>query len=187
MIECSDQHETWKPIVGYEGYYSVSSCGRIRRDAKGLGTIIGHLLRPEKIRSGYLRVPLTRNGRTKRFLVHRLVLAAFYGPCPNRYEANHRNGIKTDNYLTNLEYLTRRENARHSVDMLGNKHGCYGANNPSAKLTEKQVSEIRSIYKNYSITKHKIALAYGVSDSTIGRVILGRTYKKEKPYASRMA
>ncbi len=111
--------EVWKDIIGFEGVYQVSNLGRV----KGLpyrkkGFIERDL--PERIKNtytnhkGYLEVSLSNNGHTKRCFVHRLVMKAFIENTENKPQVNHINGIKTDNRLENLEWITNLENQRHS-------------------------------------------------------------------------
>lgn len=101
--------EQWKPIVGYEGLYEVSSLGRIKslnyhRAGKE------KILKPEKERNGYLRVGLWKNGKQKMFYVHRLVGEAFI-PNPEKLpEINHKNENKANNAVENIEWCDRRYN-----------------------------------------------------------------------------
>lgn len=105
--------EQWKPIPGYEGSYAASSHGRVR----SLDRITdrgrkwrGRLLTPTPMKNGYLLVTLWRNGRQRTQLVHRLILAAFHGPCPDGGEALHRDGKRANNRLENLCWGTHSEN-----------------------------------------------------------------------------
>ena len=110
--------EIWKPIVGYESYYEVSSLGRVKRllsrDARG------HL-RKERIlkqsvtQCGYSQVGLYHNSKERKFLVHDLVANAFI-PNPNKLsDVNHINEIKSDNRLDNLERCSRSYNCRYGT------------------------------------------------------------------------
>lgn len=94
----------------------------------------GRMLKPGRMSRGYLSVAI----RGKSYLVHRLVALAYLGK--SALQVNHKNGIKTDNRLENLEYVTSKQNIRHSVDVLGN---FIGTRNKNAKLTYDQVCEIR--------------------------------------------
>lgn len=96
-------------IVGFEGLYSISSDGDIRNRH-------GRSLRPPTINSGYKQVILFNDGARHHFLVHRLVYEAHVGPIPDGLDINHKNGIKTDNYVENLELMTRKENIRHAME-----------------------------------------------------------------------
>ena len=103
--------EGWAIVPGYEGIYEVSTAGRVRRD---LGPDGGRILRDHENRGGYRSVQLWRDGRPRMHLVHVLVARAFLNPLSVELEVNHRDGNKTNNALTNLEYVTRSENARHA-------------------------------------------------------------------------
>lgn len=112
--------EQWKPIPGWEGYYEVSDRGRvlsvsrevwqIGRWGKGFWrTTKPRILRPGIMR-GYERVSLQRNKHVEQVAVHRLVLLAFAGPCPEGMEACHANDERRDNRLGNLRWDTKRAN-----------------------------------------------------------------------------
>jgi hypothetical protein len=134
--------EIWAPIDGYPNY-EVSSLGRI----KSLPKQIDHkqyieyakerIITEKRHTSGYLSVSLSHNGKKKQFLIHRLVAAAFLVKEPSHTQVNHKNGIRTDNRVDNLEWVTVSENHRHSFRVLGREHprtmlGRKGANNPSS-------------------------------------------------------
>ena len=105
MKKLSDNEE-WKPIKGYEGYYSASTLGRIRSiDRTIVGKtktyiIKGKLLKPKLSKKGYLEVSLTKDKKLKSFRVHRIIAETFI-PNPNNYPIiNHINENKTDNKVT---------------------------------------------------------------------------------------
>ena len=101
----SDPFEGWA-IVESHPAYEVSDQGHVRRG--------GRILKPQKVPGGYLAAQLWRGGRPSRRLIHRLVAAAFIGPCPPGREVNHKDGNKHHNAVANLEYLTRPDNMRHA-------------------------------------------------------------------------
>ena len=105
--------EEWRPVVGHEGWYEVSDHGRVRRVRPATATRIGYILNPY-VWHGYRYVRLQQDGVKYVCRVHRLVLAAFCGPCPPQHEANHKNGNKADNRPDNLEWITRSENMIHA-------------------------------------------------------------------------
>lgn len=118
-------NEKWLPVVGYEGFYEVSDHGRIRSiDRVVTGTDGVDKRVPGKMKStyihktGYLNVRLTKHGVGKQAKVHRLVLEAFVGPCPEGMEGCHNNGDRKDAQLANLRWDTRSANALDRV-----KHG----------------------------------------------------------------
>lgn len=100
--------EIWKDIPGYEGKYQASSMGGI----KSLKGNPKQLLQSQT-KNGYLCVSLRKDKRSKNWLSHRLIGIAFLGDNPT-LDINHKNGIKTDNRIENLEWCTRAENIQHS-------------------------------------------------------------------------
>lgn len=100
--------EVWRDIPGWEGYM-ISDQGRVK-SLNYRHTCKEKILRPWKERKNYLHVDLWKDGKVKRFLVHRLVWIAFNGPIPDGYECNHINEDKTDCRLENLNLMTRKEN-----------------------------------------------------------------------------
>lgn len=156
--------EVWRDISGCEGLYQVSDMGAIRRCVRmGQYPAMG-LLNPYSHPAGYLRVSL--RGK-KGVYVHHIVMLAFVGVCPEGYEVNHKNGVKSDNRLINLEYVTPSENCLHSRRVLGNRvKGVKGSSNHAAKLTEDDVKHIRILLKNGQSSR-QIAKVYGVSKTVI--------------------
>lgn len=104
--------------------YEVSSDGRVR--STGFGTnkphLKGHVHTPLHRKRAYSNVGLSSGHcRVKNYMIHRLVTQAFYGDPPSvHHTVNHRNGVKHDNRVENLEWSTPSQQARHSVHVLGN-------------------------------------------------------------------
>lgn len=105
--------ETWKDIEGYEGLYQVSSWGRVKSTYRG-----GKILKTDKLRNGYLRVTLSKDGMYKRYLVHRLVAQAFIPNPQNKLQVNHIDEDKENNYVENLEWVTATENLNYGTHNL---------------------------------------------------------------------
>ena len=110
-------HEQWRPVVDYEGLYEVSDLGRVRSlDRITLDRLgkryarKGRLLKPVKNTNGRLQVYLYRDGDQRPQQVHRLVLSAFVGPCPEGAEACHWDDDPTNNRLDNLRWASRSDN-----------------------------------------------------------------------------
>lgn len=76
----------------------------------------GRKLKPATDKDGYLRITLTNNGKRKSYCVHRLVARAYLKDYNEKLQVNHKNGIKTDNRVENLEMVTLQENIQHSIE-----------------------------------------------------------------------
>ena len=110
------ESEVWKDVVGYEGLYQVSNKGNIysveRKDTLGRNWG-GLILKPVCDPRGYLKVVLHKNGIRKDKRIHRLVTEAFIPNQNNCLEINHKDEIKTNNHVENLEWCTREHNINH--------------------------------------------------------------------------
>lgn len=144
------QSEKWRDVIGYEGVYSVSNLGRIRRDAPPLTGLKRHcapgkMLKPcGEAGRPYLIVALSLPGESQRsHNVHRLVSDAFLGPKHPDHETNHKDTNKWNNRLSNLEYLSKSDHTKHQVE-----HGqrSRGEHHYAAKLTEIDVRRIRRLW-----------------------------------------
>lgn len=125
----------WLPVAGWEGYYEVSDRGEVRSITRTVTvrggkkrTYQGKTLSHGINRLGYPVVVLCRTGHRKTAKVHRLVLTAFCGPCPEGMEACHNNGDRGDARLANLRWDTpsnnSRDRRRHGTDHQVNKTHC---------------------------------------------------------------
>lgn len=143
----------WKDVVGYEGIYKVSSNGEI------FSVISGKNLRPVKSSTGYLHVQLYLNHKPKTINVHKIVADAFLPPKDGCPEINHKDGNKANNDLTNLERVSKKENARHAINTGLRKSspmaGRTGASNPRSK-------EILQ----YSLSGEYLRSFYGISEAS---------------------
>jgi len=125
----------------------------------------------------YLRVGLFNQNGRKGFSVAHLVLEAFVGPRPSKYDACHfpdRN--PANNNLLNLRWDTRKNNLA-DMEVPGPKH--FGSSIPSAKLTNAQVRKIWGLFRQHK-TYHQIAKAVGVCRGAVANVIVGKTWKHVK-------
>lgn len=185
--------EEWRPVVGYEGIYAVSSLGRVKRTIAGKGTYDGRILAQQDTR-GYRIVSLTWQAKAYHARVHKLVALAFIGPIPDKCEINHKDGVKHNNRADNLEYVTHQENVLHASRELGRamKHEWSdeererasqkrrGSGNARAKLTEEIVAQIRREYANtphYFGFRSFLCKKYNVPPSTISNIVYGHTWK----------
>lgn len=157
--------EVWKPVVGYEGFYEVSSLGQVKsvrynRMLKGFPNI-----------DGYPQVGLCINYKKRHFRIHRLVLEAFEGLCPYGHEARHfPDQTKTNCRLDNLQWAPTAVNMQDNVDK-----GCYN----NGQLSDEQVREIRTIDLPYGKT-NEYCRKLGISRTTFHVVRRGEAYKHVK-------
>lgn len=114
---------TWKPVKGYEGYYEVSDAGNVRSIDRAVSckngmtkTLKGRNLAPTvHYANGYCSVMLTKNGKQKRHLVHRIVAEAFVSNPHGFPEVNHKDENKENNAAENLEWCTHLYNNRYGT------------------------------------------------------------------------
>lgn len=158
--------EVWRNLDGWP--YQVSDLGRVRRSVGGRGTRTGRLLKSRLDTQGYLIVMLCVKSKTKTCRVHRLVSAAFLGPCPEGKEVNHISGDKTHNHIGNLEWVTRSENILHAFRLGLRKRG---EERSYAKLNNRKVVEIREKYASGEFTQQELADEYGVTRTAVRHVI----------------
>lgn len=126
-------------------------------------------LKSERCKNGYFRVTLRVNGKFVHFSVHRLVLLAFVGPCPEGMQCRHYpDPDKGNNRLSNLSWGTPEQNGLDRVTQ-GNLK--YGISHPAAVLTDEQAREIKTMYENGRYTQQQIADIYKVSRSSIAQIV----------------
>lgn len=158
--------EEWLPVVGYELLYLISRWGQV------FSLISNKMLKP--VTTGrYLQVLLYKDGVPCRKLVHHIVMEAFVGPCPEGMEVNHKDGDKTNNCLSNLEYVTCSENHKHAYS-IGQKNQKGSLNNTS-RANEEKVIDIRKRAENGE-TQQSIADDYGMAQATIGAIVRRETW-----------
>ncbi len=154
--------EEWRTIVEFPTY-EVSNTGKVR-NAK-----TGRVLKPVTS-AGYPMCNLYKNRKAFTKKIHRLVMETFLPVEDKTLVVNHKDGNKTNNTLSNLEWVTSKTNTKHAFDsglqLKGEKHG-------NALLTEADVTFIRSNYKFRCPNYGCVALAkrFGVSNSTISAIV----------------
>lgn len=157
--------EQWEFVQDFENYL-VSTLGNVK-------TVNG---KPKKIvydNKGYGRVELWKNNKGRKFRVHRLVAEAFIPNPLGKEQVNHIDGNKKNNCVSNLEWVTPKENIRHAIE--NNLSSIkYGSKNLSSKLKEEDVRYIRET-AGINKSVRELSEIYKVSTTTIYNII---NYKK---------
>lgn len=165
--------EQWKEIEGFSKY-QASNLGRIRsKNYKSSGII--KVLKPSISKDGYLQTALLNDlGKYKSIKVHRIIALAFLGY--SELEVNHIDGVKDNNNIINLEYVTRSENCQHSFD-IGLQKPKRGELNGMAKLTKEQVEEARYLKKTKGRFwgRNQLAKQFGVSPKHLQKIVNSST------------
>lgn len=166
--------EKWRDVVGYEEFYKVSNCGRVKSVRFGKENILNACVS----RKGYLQVHLRKNGSGKSFEVHKLVALAFLPKPDGEFEIDHIDGDKSNNRVDNLEWVTHGENLRRAYER-GLRFPMSGSHHKLSKLTDDDVRYIRANYipGHCEFGARPLARRFNVSKSTIERIIYGEAYK----------
>ena len=172
-VDCEDlPNEIWRDVVGYEGDYQVSNFARVKSFKKGKIQI----RKVEVDLNGYVHCGLHKNGKTKHAFLHVLVAQAFISNLEGKTQVNHINGIKTDNRVENLEWVTPAENIAHAFETGLRKSGCEHFR---AKLTAEQVREIRRdcVHGDLDFGVKAFARKFNVTPKIISDAYYGESYK----------
>jgi len=169
--------EIWKPLKGIVengDNYEVSNLGQVRRaDSHKIMALT-------TVANGYKRIGLSLKGVKITHSVHRMVALAFIPNPDNKPMVNHKDGVKTNNKLSNLEWATQSENISHAYRnrLVRKQNGELGS---AAKLNETKVRELRRLYELDGYSCAKLAEMYGVSSSAVQNVVTYRTWKNVDP------
>lgn len=184
-MEYSMDYEIWKDIEGYEGLYQINNFGVI----KSLNRFVNHghsekqfvsecILKPRIYNTGYYYIVLSKNGKKKNFSVHGLVAKYFIENKENKECVNHKNGIKTDYSIENLEWSTISENRLHAFrtglqkphslksvmayKKNGDLVGKYDSIHDAARKLNLQPSKICSVCKGDRMTTGNLIFKYNI-------------------------
>lgn len=165
--------ENWRQIPGFNRY-EVSDQGRVRSSTT--------ILRSRSMGAGYRGVTLYEGGPYDRY-VHRLVAFAFLGYGPDGAEINHKDGDKTNNALSNLEYCTHKQNIAHAWDakLLPQPPVALGSKHPRASISENDARNILTLYDRDGWKIAKIAEFMEIPRHTVENVVYRKCWKHIKP------
>jgi len=170
--------EEWKPIVGYEYYYAVSSFGRFKSLIEGTRNCKIRILKQAHKRNGYLYVTLHKSLKQITHRAHRLVIQAFLENIHNKPYVNHLDSCRSNNKINNLEWTTAKENSGHakskgrlkgSKSMLGKK----GRQNKKSKLVGQYTIDDKLIKKYHGTLE-------AARETKIQAVNIGKVCRNER-------
>ncbi|MFT8392372.1 MAG: NUMOD4 domain-containing protein [Liquorilactobacillus ghanensis] len=170
--------EIWKDIKGYEGLYQVSSFGNVKSLQRvvirknGVSQIVREKVLKKLNVSGYLQVTLSKNGVHHKEYIHRLVAETFISNPDGLLEINHKDEIKSNNNLKNLEFCSREYNLS------------YGTRRKRESLTKSKAIyaiDLATGDKRKFASQHEAARKLGFSQGDISNVLRGK-YKQHKGY-----
>lgn len=173
--------ETWKPVNNFEGCYEVSNLGRVRSVERIITYSDGRAYKYEQRilnqtlnkKRGYFYVKLSKNMKTKNVQVHRVVAETFLQNKNNKNVVNHIDGNKQNNKVSNLEWISSKENSEHAVKKGLTKSGHLSHR---ARFSKEEVLEMRRKYTS-GVRQTDIAKEYGTDDSTMFAILKLKTYK----------
>ncbi len=182
-----ETEEQWKAVRGYEGYYEASSLGAVRSVSRlvnhpmgGKRSVRGRSIKLTLGKIGYYYFTAAKDGVLFPLSAHRAVALAFLPNPDNKPQVNHKNGVKSDNRLENLEWATSSENTQHGFDVLGRK-SAIGQESHAAKLTDNDVREIRAWWKTGDVFQDALAHRWCVDQSLISLIVTGKIWKHLLP------
>jgi hypothetical protein len=162
--------EEWKSLTKYNNY-EISNTGKFRNRKTG------RTLKTFLHENGYFYItiaPFGRQGKKVSLKIHRLVAEAFIDNPENKPFINHKDGIKTNNDISNLEWVTNQENVKHAYDT-GLAVAKKGEDHESSVLTEELIEEIRKQYIPYDSVYglRAIARRYKLKHNTLSQALNG--------------
>lgn len=158
------------PIEGLIGY----SCSNFGNIYSYKVYHEGKLMSPQLDRDGYLSITFLDNGILRKFQIHRLVAITFLDNICSYEYVNHKNCIRNDNRLTNLEYCSSSYNSIYSYITFNRNQ--VGENNNTSVLSDTQAMEIYILATNKTKTTKEISIEYKVSESTVRSIKNGLRY-----------
>lgn len=158
----------WKQIPNYP-LYVCSSDGKIKNIKRQ------KLLKPTSDKNGYLKVILCKDNKHKNIAVHRVVAMVFLKNPHNLPQVNHKDGNKTNNTVSNLEWCSNYDNIQHAIKNGLIKVKCE--DNPNAKLKKSDILNIRERFSAGTYNKSELARLFGVSTTLIRYIIEEKNWR----------
>ena len=159
----------WRDVPGYS-LYVCNKLGQIKNRKTE------HVLSPQIGSTGYIKVQLYNNKIKKSINVHKIISEAFLGKRSNGKQVNHKDGDKTNAKLSNLEYVTPKENMQHAAET-GLLFPAYGENNGASKIKENHIPIILGHLSDGILSQDEIAEKFNVSRTAISHIKLSVTWK----------
>jgi hypothetical protein len=172
--------EIWKPVIGFEGRYEVSSLGRIKALAREIqysdgrrGRLAEKMIRGSRMNAGYISV--TFDSKTRRF-VHQVVAEAFLGVSEYRQTVNHKDGNKLNNCINNIEWATYKENNDHARRTgLNNQHA---EKSNLHKYSDQFIQAVRNVHARYAPKYEELGEMFGLTGSHARQIVRYETRRK---------
>lgn len=177
-----------RDVPGYEGLYAVTSDGRVWAfEKKRRKVYAARWMKEHPNEDGYMLVTLYRNGSRRTFRAHQLVALAWIGPQPTPgHEVNHDNGIKSDNGVGNLEWVTRQGNVQHAwrtglksvseANRAASRESIKKAQAAIRALTQAQADEVRLLVAG-GMKKARAGRMFGLTYWSVRDIVAGKTYR----------
>jgi hypothetical protein len=159
----------WVKIEGFEEYL-------VNKEGQVFSTKSNIVLKKGIESWGYEMVNLRKNGKPNPHKVHKIVAQTFLGPRPDGFQINHKDGVKTNNHVSNLEYCTPKQNSQHAY-MMGLSKAPRGEKHGNCKLSDKSVEEIRKL--KGQITQQAAGDMFGVAREHIRDIWNGKRRKED--------
>lgn len=168
----------WRDVIGYETVYEVSNTGLVRSKKRLIKDAIGRkrIYEPMQLiqyfdKDGYKKVSLSSHLKTKRVSVHRLVGEAFIPNPENKPVINHKDNVKDNNNVSNLEWATISENSKHYYDLVKPNL----KNHPSCSQRIGQYDKEGKLIQIYP-SANEASRQTGISNTTIRKVCRGEEH-----------
>ena len=182
--------EAWRDVPNYEGLYKINACGEILSKWGGWKK-----RKPQLGKSGYLYFDFYKNTQKERKVIHRLVAEVFVKNPNNLPQVNHKDGVKTNNHYSNLEWVTASENALHATHVIRTNKtpDCKGVKKSAGfckKLSERMLGNCLTGKPVKQLATGKIfqsarqaSLSLGLSEKYVSMVCRGLLHKANPDWA----